>query len=175
MYLTIIEWGWVWCAELCISRRSIGSVFSLGCQNRPRYSPPDGWAHGLSFLYMTLWCSLSNLCITIFPHEHEPSPIKTVHSLFFPRSKITNVLLEDADRKVMFKRIHRFLFVEKEKLLQPGKIDFNVFDQVFLTAERLFCFEMHATKTAKFVNNFQVHFSHYCQKNYAFKREFVQL
>ena len=75
----------------------------------------------------------------------------------------------------MIKRILRFLFVEKEMLLQPGKIDFNVFDQVFFTAERLFCFEMHATKTEKFVKNFQVHFSQYCQRNYAFKREFVQL
>ena len=74
----------------------------------------------------------------------------------------------------MIKRILCFLFVEKEKL-STRKIDFNVFDQVFFTAERLFCFEMLATKTAKFVNNFQVHFSHYCKRNYAFKREFVQL
>ena len=111
--------------------------------------------------------------MTIFPHEQEPSPIKTVDSLFFSRSEITNVLLEDADRKVMIKRILCFLFVEKEKL-STRKIDFNVFDQVFFTAELLFCFEMHPTNTAKFVNNFQVHFSHYCQRNYAFKREFVQ-
>ena len=46
--------------------------------------------------------------------------MKTIDSFFFSRSKITSVLLEDADRKVMFKRILRFIFVEKEKLLQPG-------------------------------------------------------
>ena len=57
----------------------------------------------------------------IFPHEQEPSPIKTVDSLFFSRSEITNVLLEDADRKVMIKRILSFLFVEKESY-QPGKL-----------------------------------------------------
>ena len=88
---------------------------------------------GVSFLYMTSWCLLSNLCMTIFHHEHKPSPIKTVDSLFFSRSKITNVLLENANRKVMIKRIIRFLFVEKEKL-SARKIDFNVFDQVFFTA-----------------------------------------
>ena len=71
--------------------------------------------------------------MAIFYHEHKPSPIKTVDSLFFSRSKITNVLLEDANREVMIKRILRFLFVEKEKL-SARKIDFNVFDQVFFTA-----------------------------------------
>lgn len=48
--------------------------------------------------------------------------MKTIHSFFFSRSKITSVLLEDADRKVMFQRIHRFIFVEKKKLPQPGKL-----------------------------------------------------
>ena len=48
--------------------------------------------------------------------------MKKTDSFFFSRSKITSVLLEDADRKVMFKTILRFLFVEKEKLPQPGKL-----------------------------------------------------
>ena len=107
--------------------------------------------------------------MTIFPHEQEPSPIKTVDSLFFSRSEITNVLLEDADRKVMIKRILCFLFVEKEKL-STRRIDFNVFDQVVFTAERLFCFEMHATNTAKFVNNFQVHFLKLLPKKLRFQK-----
>ena len=63
--------------------------------------------------------------------------MKTIDS-FFSHSKITSVLLEDADRKVMFKRILRFIFVEKEKLLQPGKLTSMSPDEVFFTAERLF-------------------------------------
>ena len=50
-------------------------------------------------------------------------------------------LLEDTDRKGKFKRILSFLFVEKKKL-SARKIDFNDFDQVIYTAERLSCFEM---------------------------------
>ena len=64
--------------------------------------------------------------------------MKTIDSFFFSRSKITSVLLEDADRKVMFKRILRFIFVEKRKATSARKIDFNVSDEVFFTAERLF-------------------------------------
>ena len=70
------------------------------------------WRHGV---YWVIYAK------RFFPHGQEPSPMKTIDS-FFSHSKITSVLLEDADRKVMFKRILRFIFVEKEKLLQPGKL-----------------------------------------------------
>ena len=82
---------------------------------------------------------------------------------------------EDTDRKGEFKRILRFLFVEKEKLFkafQFSLIDFNDFDQVFFTTGRLSCFEIQP-KTAKFVKNFQVHFSHNGQRNDTFKRKSV--
>ena len=64
---------------------------------------------------------------------------------FFSRSKIGSVLLEDTDRKGKFKGILSFLFVEKEKL-SARKTDVNDFDQVFYTAERLYCFEMQPTQ-----------------------------
>lgn len=57
-----------------------------------------------------------------------------------------------------------FDFVEKEKL-SARKIDFDDFDQVFFTAQRLSCF----------IKNFQVHFSHNGQINYTFKRKFAYL
>ena len=58
----------------------------------------------------------------------ELSPVDTIESFF-------RVV------KGKFKRMLSFFFVEKEKL-SARKIDFNDFDQVFFTAERLSCFEM---------------------------------
>ena len=73
--------------------------------------------HGLSFLYMTSWCLLIIFffCMTIFPHERDPSPLSRDRKEFFSRSKIKCVLLEDADRRKKFKRILSFLFEEKGK------------------------------------------------------------
>lgn len=69
------------------------------------------------------------------PHtcpEHKPSSLES----FFPRSKIESALLEGTDRKGKFKRIIRFLFVEKEKP-SARKIDFNDFALYFSRQPRL--------------------------------------
>ena len=112
--------------------------------------------------------------MTIFSHECKPSPIESVFFLHVARLKVCCLtVIEDTDRKEEFKRILRFLFLEKEKLFkafQFSLIDFNDFDQVFSTTGCLSCFEIQP-KTAKFVKNFQVHFLHNGQRNDTFKRE----
>ena len=132
---------------------------------RPWYSPPDGWAHGLRFLYMTSWSFLSNLCMTIFPHERRRTISRRDRTEFFSRSKMKSVLKTQSERenKSMW---NKKAFSEENWLwwLQPSVLHG--------TALVLF---WNATKTAKFIKNFQVHFSHNGQINYTFKRKFVYL
>ena len=65
----------------------------------PWYSPPDGWAHGLRFLYMTSWSFLSNLCMTIFPHERRRTISRRDRRAFFSRSKMKSVLKTQSERE----------------------------------------------------------------------------
>ena len=60
-----------------------------------------------------------------------------------------------------------FLFVEEGKLFIK-KSSFEEFNLVFFTHGLL-----NATKAAKFLLNFQVHFALYGQDNYVFEREFM--
>ena len=110
----------------CPKRRSRAPFFlALITSKRSACYARLGWldapvvfpTHGLSFLYMTSWCLLIIFffCMTIFPHERDPSPLSRDRKEFFSRSKIKCVLLEDADRRKKFKRILSFLFVEKGK------------------------------------------------------------
>ena len=59
----------------------VGSVWSpvFGVSMRPRYSSPDSWAHGLSFLYMTSRRLLSNLCMAIFSSRPSKKPLSILH------------------------------------------------------------------------------------------------
>ena len=72
---------------------------ALSVLMRPWYSPPDGWAHGLRFLYMTSWSFLSNLCMTIFPHERRRTISRRDRTEFFSRSKMKSVLKTQSERE----------------------------------------------------------------------------
>ena len=96
---------------------------------RLQYSQPNGWDHGLSFLYMASWSLLSNLCARISPHKREATPLETVARVCFSHTLIKSALLEDADRKRRFKRILSFLFVEKK--LSARKTDISDFDVMY--------------------------------------------
>ena len=81
----------------------------------------------------------------IFAREWEPSPVETIESsiiIFRVSSKIKSVLLVDKtqiERESSKEYSVSFLW---KKLFKVFKSDFNDFDQVFFTAERLSCFEI---------------------------------
>ena len=134
---------------------------------RPWYSPPDGWAHGLRFLYMTLWSFLSNLCMTIFPHERRRTISRRDRTAFFSRSKMKSVLKTQSERenKTMWNK----------KSFQRGKL--TSMTSTKCSSRYSACPVLKCNQDSEVYNikNFQVHFSHNGQINYTFKRKFVYL
>ena len=74
------------------------ATLGLGDSMRPQI--PHARAN-YKFLVHDVMMFTDNFCVTLFPHEREPSPLETVKR-FFSRSKIKSVLLEDLDRKEKF-------------------------------------------------------------------------
>ena len=136
----------------------------MGALMSPWYSPPDGWAHGLRFLYMTSWCFMSNLCMTIFPHERRRTISRRDRREFFSCSEIKSVKIQ---------KNAQFLFCGKRKAF--SKENWLQWLRPSVFHGRAFVLFWNATKTAKFIKNFQVHISHNGQINYTFKRKLVYL
>ena len=89
--------------------------------------------------------------------------------------KIENAPTKDTSGKRKFKRVLRFLFVDKRGLFAM-KFSFEEFNLICFPqggSERLACFE--PTKAARFLKKLEVHSVLYGHRKYVFKREFLCL
>ena len=132
----------------------------MGALMSPWYSPPDGRAHGLRFLYM--YMVMGNLCKTIFPHERRRTISRRYHREFF-----------FSRRKRKIQKNAQFLFCGKRKAF--SKENWLQWLRPSVLHGRALVLFWNATKTAKFIKNFQVHISHNGQINYTFKTELAYL
>ena len=91
--------------------------------------------------------------------------------------KIENTPIKDTNRKRTFKRMLRFLFVDKLELF-PMKLSFEEFNLAqpgfpYGGSERLACFE--PTEAARFLKKLEVYPVLYGHRKCVFEREFLCL
>ena len=97
------------------------------------------------------------------------------HRVVVLHFKIENTPIKDTSGKRKFKRVFRFLFVDKRELFAM-KLSFEEFNLIcFLHggSERLACFE--PTEAARFLKKLEVHSVLYGHRKYVFKRKFLCL